>query len=727
MTLSTLTIRPAMRPAAYPTALLLLPLTLPALAQPSEAVPEVQLEKVEIRGRAPSTIELRRESTAAKIVVGREEIDRYGDSTVTDVLKRLPGVTLGGTPGRGGEIRMRGMGSGYTQILINGERAPGGFSVDTLTPEQVERIEVMRAPTAEFGAQAIAGTINIVLRDDVRRRLNTLHLTLGRVDDRWQPALNWTRADRIERFSYNLSASAYRRDRADTVNTHTEAPGYVRDEQRRGRSLREGVTLGGRLQWKLDEGHTLALQSFGMIHSERDLQGTQRQQTAGTDPVGYDTSFSHTRGHFAMARSTAEWQMRLPDAARLETSVGLTAMESVSAIHRTESLLGSTTRLLDDTSDAQERWRSLRGKYSRWFDADNQLALGWEAEASHRDATRDTSQVPLAVTTARTLRTALWGQDEWKLSPQWALHGGVRWEAITTRSDWLSSSQWLDSRNRSAVWSPLFHVLWRPDEQAKDQVRLSLTRSYRAPRPSQLTAQRIYTRDTDVAGGNSPNNPDSLGNPALRPELSTGLDLAYEHYLPGGGLLSASVFHRQITDYIRNVISLESGTGRYITQPRNIGSATTTGLELEAKFRLPELVPTLDWPLDLRSNVSFFRSQVRDVPGPDNRLDRQPPYTANLGADYRMRTWPLQVGSSLTLQPGHPLQVSDVQRNYEGLRRVVDAYALWTFNPNTALRLSASNLWARSSVSASSYGNGYASRSVEDTTTLASLRLELKL
>lgn len=716
--------RTAMKQPAHPTAWLLLPFTLPAVAQPMEPPPEVQLEKVEIRGRAPSTTDVRRESTAAKIVVGREEIDRYGDSTVTDVLKRLPGITLGGTPGRGGEIRMRGMGSGYTQILINGERAPGGFSIDTLTPEQVERIEVMRAPTAEFGAQAIAGTINIVLREDVRRRLNTLHTTLGWADDRWQPAIHGTRADRIGRFSYNVSASAYRRDRANTVDVHTEAPGTVYDEQRRGRSLREGVHLGGRMQWKIDDSNTLSLQSFGMVHSERDQQTALRQYGSG---AGFDTALSHTRGHYAMARSTGEWQVRLPDAARLEVSAGVTAIEAVSAVHRTERLSGATTRTLDDAVDAQERWRSLRGKYSRWLDADHQLATGWEAEASHRDETRDTSQLPLAATTARTLRTALWAQDEWKVSPQWALHGGVRWEALTTRSDWLSGNQWLDSRNRSAVWSPLFHVLWRPDEQAKDQVRLSLTRSYRAPRPGQLSAQRVYARDTDAAGSNSPNNPDSLGNPALRPELSTGIDLAYEHYLPGGGLLSASIFHRQITDYIRNVISLESGTGRYITQPQNIGAATTSGLELEAKFRLPELVPTLDWPLDLRSNVSFFRSRVRDIPGPDNRLDRQPAYTANLGADYRLRSVPLQVGSSLTLQPGTPLQVSELQRSHEGLRRVVDAYGLWTFNPNTALRLSLSNLWARNSLQASSYGSTYSSRSTEDTTMLASLRLELKL
>ena len=83
----------------------------------------------------------RRDSTASKIVVNRDEIVKYGDQTILDVMKRLPGVTVSGAGGRGTEIRMRGLGSGYTQILVNGERAPPGFSLDTLSPDLIERIE----------------------------------------------------------------------------------------------------------------------------------------------------------------------------------------------------------------------------------------------------------------------------------------------------------------------------------------------------------------------------------------------------------------------------------------------------------------------------------------------------------------------------------------------------------------------------------------------------------
>ena len=127
----------------------------PSLAQSSASTgadPGVTLKPVEVIGVATDDTEDRRLSTAAKIIVGRDDIEHFGDSTVGELLKRLPGITMQGRPGRGGAPRMRGLGGGYTQILVDGERVPRGFSLDDLSPEQIERIEILRAPTAETGA-----------------------------------------------------------------------------------------------------------------------------------------------------------------------------------------------------------------------------------------------------------------------------------------------------------------------------------------------------------------------------------------------------------------------------------------------------------------------------------------------------------------------------------------------------------------------------------------------
>ena len=187
---------------------------------PAASAPVVELKRVEITTTRPTDVQERRASTAAKIVIGREEIDRFGDATVGDLLKRLPGVTMQGRPGRGGNIRMRGLGNGYTQILLDGQRVPPGFSLDSLTPEQIERIEILRAPTAETGARAIAGTINIVTREGFTRHINELRLTAGLENGRLQPLVAWTRNESVGPFIVNYSLSAQ------------NVPGVLRDVNR---------------------------------------------------------------------------------------------------------------------------------------------------------------------------------------------------------------------------------------------------------------------------------------------------------------------------------------------------------------------------------------------------------------------------------------------------------------------------------------------------------------
>src|SRR6187455_2104191 len=121
----------------------------PPAPDPAASAPPPQ--RIDVTGNRPGDAEQRRQSTAAKIVIGREEIERFGDSTTSEVLKRLPGITMPGPGGRGGGPRMRGMAGAYTQILLDGERVPPGFSIDSIAPEQIERIEILRAPTAETG------------------------------------------------------------------------------------------------------------------------------------------------------------------------------------------------------------------------------------------------------------------------------------------------------------------------------------------------------------------------------------------------------------------------------------------------------------------------------------------------------------------------------------------------------------------------------------------------
>jgi iron complex outermembrane receptor protein len=132
---------------------------------------------------------------------------------------------------------------------------------------------------------------------------------------------------------------------------------------------------------------------------------------------------------------------------------------------------------------------------------------------------------------------------------------------------------------------------------------------------------------------------------------------------------------------------------RYVSRPQNIGDAVTQGVELEAKFRLGDVMGGDSAPkVDVRANASLFRSRVKSVPGPDNRLDQQPDCTANLGADHRVPGWPLTLGGNLNWTPGYETRVSELQTARQGRKLVIDAYGLWVFSPTLQLRVTASNL-----------------------------------
>ncbi|MFM7849043.1 MAG: TonB-dependent receptor plug domain-containing protein [Rubrivivax sp.] len=737
----------------------------PAAKAPPAAPAQQRIEVT--GGRADDTAQ-RQRSTAAKIVIGREEIDKFGDATLGEVLRRLPGVTTPGAPGRGGPPRLRGLGGGYTQILIDGQRIPPGLSVESLTPEQIERIEILRAPTAETGARAIAGTINIITREGFRRRLNDLRVGLGLENGTVSPGVNWTHNDSKGPLTYNVSGSVFRGLRKDSSVSDTRdedvATGATLRQQIESAfsdSRRTGVNLSGRLAWRLGQGADSIALMPTLFHSVADSART----FALVQPIGslaplYDSGAAHTDSAFTTGRLNLMWRQRL-GGARLELNGGLGGWRSRSDTRREEftAAAGSApVRTLEDSSRTRQQSMNLNGKLSTLLGGpapgapgaaaptgpggaavgEHSVVAGVELEAQRRTETRTTLQDGRPLLTdfgdnlqASSTRLAVYAQNEWSLNPNWAAHAGLRWEGIATRGDAADGSA--RPENRSSVVTPLLHAVWKPDPKGRDQLRLSLTRSYKSPDLGNLIARPSISTRHPAAGPNTPTAPDRAGNPDLRPEVALGVDVAVERYLEAGGIISANLFSRRISDLMRSVTTLEtvswSPVQRYVARTQNIGDAVTQGIELEAKFRLDQAFSGAP-RVEMRSNLSLFRSRVDGVPGPDNRLDSQAKATANLGADYRIRGTPLTLGGNVNWVPGYRTQLSAEQVTTTPGKRVWDAFALWTFNPAVGLRVLGSNLSPRDYSSSNTLELGTLREAAVNTSpsfTNWQVRLELKL
>lgn len=714
------------------------PTPTPPVAPPRDTAP---VQRVNIDGRQDAQ-DARRRSTASRIIYGREEIERMGDATVGEILKRLPGVTVGGRPGRGGDPRMRGLGGGYTQILVDGERMPPGFSLDAIEPDQIERIEILRAPVAEFGARAIAGTINIVLREEFRPRQNSARL--GVASERGQPQASgsWTRGDRQGPLEHTTTASASARrvaDRSTSTISAFDAQGLPSLQQRiTSESAPQSANFFLSTRWRWQQGSDrLELQPHINVTRSSSRGQSDLEQEIGQALPPYAHADGQSQSQNLQARLGGYWQHALGSGSRLVLRLGGSLAQADSRSQSTQRASdGALVRLRQDEAHIRDTSFNHSGRWSTLLGADHSLVAGWELQANRRRDGRvllDNGISRLADfgenVQASAQRTALFLQDEWEPTRRWGFNAGLRWEAIRTEGQ----SALGRVVNDSAVLTPLAHAVWRLAERSRDQVRLSLTRSYRSPSTAQLIARPTLSGLYPADAANQPTSPDRAGNPALRPEVARGLDLAFERYLPSGGFLGANLFARHIDDLIRNTRTLQtvvwSPVPRWVSSPGNIGSAQTAGLELEARFRAADL-GWVNWPLTVRANASRFWSRVDQVPGPDNRLDQQPTWTANLGLDWALRRWPLTVGGNLNLTPGFVVRQFDAQFYEQGRKRVIDAYALWRLSALTQLRLSASNALPRPYETATTIdlddGSRQRQQGVAQTRMNLGLRLELK-
>ena len=649
------------------------------------------LGRVEVTSGRDNDTQQRRESTASKIVIGREEIERQGDANIGEILKRQPGITLGGVPGRGGGIRMRGLSQGYTQILLDGQRVPPGFSIDSLTPEMVERIEIYRAPTAETGAQAIAGTINIITREGRRGMPSELKAGGSYQGGYSAPTASLVQYKDSENWSANYTLSANRWSGPDHSQTDQVTNGTtIRQRISDTHYERQGVNASARLQFKGLPGESLTLMPF--VATSRGISAGAFTSTLN-GASGEAPSYNDNR--FMISRLNGQWRRKLSNDSNMEWKFNVGGWNSVNRYNQGGVAVAGVNALTEDTQ-TQDRSFNVSGKYTRILGGGHQWVSGAETESGRRHQSALSSyNNGTGDFSAQTQRYALFTQDEWQFTPKWAAHLGMRYEGLTVQgSNGLS-----DMRNTNQVLTPLLHALYRPDPDSRDQLRISLTRSFKTPTMPSLMSRRVSTRDA-----NSPNNPDTQGNPNLKPEVATGLDVSAERYLPQGGVLSATVFHRRVQDLIRNVVTQDS-QNIWLSTPQNISAATTQGLELEAKFRLDQWIANAP-SVETRSNVSFYHSRVDSVPAPDNRLDQQPKMTANFGADYRLRSLPLTLGGNLHYNPGYDTRTSEYQLLTVSQKRVLDLYGLWRVDARTAWRVTLSNFDPRYYTTGNQFNNG---------------------
>jgi iron complex outermembrane recepter protein len=169
--------------------------TIQILAEPQSASrdsgPEATQGQNDLSEIVVTGSHLRGVSPASPVIeIGREEIERSGFSSITDLMLSLPqnfggginpGTAVSNTPVNslytnnpaGDSVpNLRGLGPGSTLTLIDGHRMAvglpaGGADISSIPLDAIERIEVVTdSASAIYGSDAVAGVINVILRRD---------------------------------------------------------------------------------------------------------------------------------------------------------------------------------------------------------------------------------------------------------------------------------------------------------------------------------------------------------------------------------------------------------------------------------------------------------------------------------------------------------------------------------------------------------------------------------
>jgi iron complex outermembrane recepter protein len=148
--------------------------------------PSAKIERVEVTGSNIKRVDT--ESAAPITIITREEIQRSGKTTVTELLRTLPINSTGGLnditsansfSSGASSVSLRGLGSGATLVLLNGRRvapfAPADpnfgqsavVNLDSFPLDVIDRVEILKdGASAIYGSEAIAGVVNLILRKD---------------------------------------------------------------------------------------------------------------------------------------------------------------------------------------------------------------------------------------------------------------------------------------------------------------------------------------------------------------------------------------------------------------------------------------------------------------------------------------------------------------------------------------------------------------------------------
>ncbi len=513
-------------------------------------------------------------SSSSPRVIEQKEIQLLSGGSLADLLSFERGLFVKdyGGPSALKTISQRGMGAEHTLLLLNGaplNSIQNGFQdMGIWSGEEMERVEVIPGgQSASFGANAVAGVINVVTRSDLQDHQVEATTTMGSFGFR---RMHLSASAPMFHGGVMVSASDEQDDGDFRFAWRGDAaPEELRRVNNDHRSRMLSLTSSS--WW----GSQSRLSVFGSYtSSERGVAGPVVSSTSSSRSRQTDRDILVQSGYATQLSTGQRWEMQVQyhdTYDRYADADIVVARQPLNTYFRSRALWADQHMTIDSVGPATLHFGS-------------EGAVAWSEGNALAGSPQRSQWGIFALGEVRVLQKEATG-------PSLSFFPALRY-------DWINQG-W-------TALSPQFGLQWTIATyeaglfgQLRPALRASVSRNFRAP-----TFNELY-----FAGGGG------VGNPGLLPERSTGMEAGADVTLNGFG-----EHHVGITAFSvgmdNRIVWIAAGSGA--VTPKNLRNVQSSGTEVAYRW----ILPSLGFTARVEYSFSHTTKTSADYPG-DPNVDKQ--------------------------------------------------------------------------------------------------------
>lgn len=527
------------------------------------------------------------DAPASISVITREDLDKKFYRDVNDALIDVPGVIVTGGGDRQ-DISLRGMGPQYTLILIDGKRqssretrtnsdsagVEGGWTPPLAA---IERIEVVRGPMSSlYGSDAMGGVINIITRKVPKEwhgeiRVDTTIQESSKSGDIYQGNFYLAGPIKNDLLGLQIYGQASQRDEDNIVD---------------GFRKRNSDSVTAKLALTPNRDHDIVLEATTM---RQKIQETLGKTVA---PLAPGEACARTGCPASAQNDYRSNKWALSHTGRWGWAVSDSYVQEEEFDNRSRQMKVKNLNL-------QTSWTLPLGSHM--------LTLGG-TYLSQRLNDQTGNQLSGGPNKIDRYQWALFAEDEWRLTEQFAVTAGLRMD---------------EDENFGTHFSPRLYGVWHFADRWT--LKGGVSTGFRAP----------DLRQTVAGWGQVSRGGNMYGNPDLTPEKSVTEEIGLLYDDGEGFNAGVTLFNNDFKDKITRVAcplsQCTEGPNQFGSNPTtymNVDKAVSRGVEASMKLPLAR-----DW--SLTSSYTFTKSEQKSGQYKGEPLNQLPKHLFTTTVDWQ--------------------------------------------------------------------------------------------